>query len=334
MLGQLLRCAGIAATAVAPAAPLAAVSAALCTFEAGTDYQPGDIGQHPAQTREACCALCAADPKCHAAAWNGPTFKTCYLKDQYALPTPSQGTTGCMPKNKPPTPLPPHPPPLPPGSADSCVALTAGELTLCVGSRSGRVRNATIGGTPVELSTWAGPIECATDPHAVVVDVSATTQNEITVRQVCGAADAAACKAPPQPGMGIVGGDSHNVQLLGGASVDSCSSLCCNTAGCTGWVYVPFGPVENGNCHNVRLALCGGPLYRSKLAASTLFPLHAWTCFHRSVVGADIGALLLAEESAGAGTDTKQHCECLGGSCFWPRAATRCDRRADVLGRC
>jgi hypothetical protein len=276
MLAQLLRCACIAAAAAAAMAPSAAAPA-LCTFEAGTDFQPGDIGQHPAQTREACCELCAADPKCHAAAWNGPTFKTCYLKDQYALPTPSQGATGCMPKNKPPPPLPPHPPPLLPSSEDSCVVLTVGDLRLCVGSRSGRVRNATLGGTPVELSTWAGPIECATDPHAAVANVSATEQDGIVVRQVCAAADATACTAPPQPGMGIDGGDSYNVQLPGGASVDSCSSLCCKTAGCTGWVYVPSGSVENGNCKNVRLTL------RGHLEAFTLFRMHVNTALFSQI---------------------------------------------------
>lgn len=62
-----------------------------CTAHIGTDYQCHphncDLATHGGVlSAAACCALCSSSPLCYAAAWNGPKFKTCYLKGEGATP--------------------------------------------------------------------------------------------------------------------------------------------------------------------------------------------------------------------------------------------------------
>jgi hypothetical protein len=249
-----------AGPAVRPTPPMTT-----CAFQPDTDLQPGSLRSVPAASSARCCELCAAEPRCAAAAWNGPQFNTCYLKSPEAKPTPTHGTTACVPTDKPPAPLGPHPPPLPPASrADPCVTLRAGALALCIGARSGRVRSAELGGArTVALSSWAGPIECgaAGAPPPPPASVSTAADGSVVVRQtLCagsGGGAAPACRStPPQRGMGIAAGDLRNAQLPAGVPADGCAALCCGTAACTGWVYVPSGPVENGYCTNSSLPCC------------------------------------------------------------------------------
>jgi hypothetical protein len=231
----------------------AASSAPPCTFLADTDFQPGDVGSSSAATADICCARCAADAKCAAGVWNGPKYKTCYLKDKYAKPTHSPGATACVPKPRPAPPLPPHPPPLP--AEDPCVTVTSGGLALCIGQRSGRVRSATLHGQLLALSTWAGPIEC----NGLNDTTSATVRTEpdgsvIVTRTVCGGGGGGApapdpvCAAPAQPGMALGGGDLHNLQLPKNASASACGAACCAVQKCTGFSFVSSGSVENGAC--------------------------------------------------------------------------------------
>ena len=70
-----------------------------CAFHNDTDYQSPhkqDIGMHQGiPTAAACCKLCGTTPRCFAAAWNGPTYKTCYLKAENAAPVRRAGTVSC-----------------------------------------------------------------------------------------------------------------------------------------------------------------------------------------------------------------------------------------------
>ena len=84
-----------------------------------TDFHGDDLSSHTGvNSSRACCALCTADPKCYAAAWNGPSFTTCYLKGSKALPVRDHGTTGCHCRGPTPPPIPPPPPPGPRFSYD------------------------------------------------------------------------------------------------------------------------------------------------------------------------------------------------------------------------
>ena len=216
-----------------------------CKFVADTDFQPGGVGSGAAATAEICCRMCLAKDTCAAAAWNGPEYKTCYMKDKFAKPKHTPGTTGCIPNSKPVPALRPHPPKLLPPGADQCVTVQSGNLALCIGFRSGRVRNATLGGQPLALSSWAGPIECngLNDTSAATVRSEPSGSVYIS-RTVCsggGVRAAPGCPAPAQPGMGLSGGDLNNLQLAANASADACADACCATLQCTGWTYLPSG---------------------------------------------------------------------------------------------
>jgi hypothetical protein len=118
-----------------------------CKYLQDTDFQPGDIASAPASSAAACCDICAAEPRCMSAAWNGAQYRTCYLKGAHTQPQHSPGTTGCQPSSKPLPPQPPHPPPLPPMTGEeTCLTVRSGDLALCIGSHYGRVRNATLQG--------------------------------------------------------------------------------------------------------------------------------------------------------------------------------------------
>jgi hypothetical protein len=142
------------------------------------------------------------------------------------------------------------------------------EISLCVvlsvlkelRSATGRTRK------PLALSTWAGPIECSGD-NATAVAAATTVSWErssgsVTVTRVlCGNAIRAGngsgvCTAPAQPGMGLSGGDLRNFQLPPNASAAACAKACCSNPQCTGWSYLPSGPIENGVCTNHSRPCC------------------------------------------------------------------------------
>jgi predicted GH43/DUF377 family glycosyl hydrolase len=86
-----------------------------CTSHADTDYQCAgpscDIAVvQDVPTAAACCEMCLVNPRCFFAAWNGPTFTTCYLKKEGAQAKADNGTTGCACVG--PRPPPPPPPPV------------------------------------------------------------------------------------------------------------------------------------------------------------------------------------------------------------------------------
>jgi hypothetical protein len=75
-----------------------------CEFLTGTDFQMPGGGElktaHGVATAQACCDLCAAEPGCTAAAWNGDNdnhLNGCYMKGAGAAPKEGvvAGTVGC-----------------------------------------------------------------------------------------------------------------------------------------------------------------------------------------------------------------------------------------------
>ena len=90
-----------------------------CSSYSNTDFHGDDVESHTGvKSASACCALCTGNSKCYAAAWNGPSYTTCYLKGSKALPVRDVGTTGCHCRGPAPPPLPPPPPPAPRFSYD------------------------------------------------------------------------------------------------------------------------------------------------------------------------------------------------------------------------
>jgi len=111
--------------------PAAAAAAAACARYAGTDFQcPGvdcDLAVvENVPSEAACCAACAANASCWAAAYN--SAKTCYFKGKGALPTPRAKTQGCSCKGAPP------PAPAPPPNL--CAAGATGGYSASVVARS------------------------------------------------------------------------------------------------------------------------------------------------------------------------------------------------------
>lgn len=100
------------ASVFAAAAPV--MHAATCTNYANTDFQCStgsadcDIFQlTDVPSATACCAACAANETCWAAAYN--VEKTCYFKARGALPRPRTATQGCSCKGQaPPAVAPPN----------------------------------------------------------------------------------------------------------------------------------------------------------------------------------------------------------------------------------
>ena len=171
------------------------------------------------QTREACCELCAVGPKCHSAAGLAQNVRRATSKINTLCPH-HRGESPAVCQNKPPPPLPPHPPPLPHGSADSCIGLTAGELRYWWG----RVRNATLP-KPVDMSTWAGPIECAAS-HTLLLWMS-TPRTRMHGTSV----------APLTWQRTTATRHGHRRWHSSTFSAWWCQPqlLCCKTVGCTGW---------------------------------------------------------------------------------------------------
>jgi predicted GH43/DUF377 family glycosyl hydrolase len=70
-----------------------------CSYHANTDFHGGASLSVPPQpgvtSATACCQLCATEPRCFVSAWNGPNYKTCYLKGAGAAPVADPGTTSC-----------------------------------------------------------------------------------------------------------------------------------------------------------------------------------------------------------------------------------------------
>ena len=100
-------------------AGVVAAAAGGCTSFNDTDFHGDDLASHQGvHSASACCALCTADDRCYAAAWNGPSYTTCYLKGSEAVPVRDHGTTGCHCRGPTPPPVPPPPPPGPRFSYD------------------------------------------------------------------------------------------------------------------------------------------------------------------------------------------------------------------------
>lgn len=120
--------------------PVPVVAASSCTSYADTDFQCSsgsapdcDIFQIvnvPSAT--ACCAACAANATCWAAAYN--LEKTCYFKGKGALPTHRDATQGCSCKGKPPA-APPAPPDL--CAAGATAGYSASVIARSVGPEAG-----------------------------------------------------------------------------------------------------------------------------------------------------------------------------------------------------
>ena len=120
--------------------PVPVVAASSCTSYADTDFQCSsgsapdcDIFQIvnvPSAT--ACCAACAVNATCWAAAYN--LEKTCYFKGKGALPTHRDATQGCSCKGKPPA-APPAPPNL--CAAGATAGYSASVIARSVGPEAG-----------------------------------------------------------------------------------------------------------------------------------------------------------------------------------------------------
>ena len=92
------------------------------TWHEGDRFNGHDMeGDRKTKTKEACCAMCVADPSCVAVTWNAPGGmygdSNCNLK--YAAPakpwkTSDKGEWSCQIRPNAPAPAPPTPPPPPP----------------------------------------------------------------------------------------------------------------------------------------------------------------------------------------------------------------------------
>ena len=106
--------------AVSAAAAAAAPAAPNCTYVANLDKNGGDVAPSvrlgpPDSTRQArCCALCAAETKCHAGVLTGPTHTpphACWLKGGGGSPKANPDVMSCWKPGHKPEPVPPPPPP-------------------------------------------------------------------------------------------------------------------------------------------------------------------------------------------------------------------------------